>query len=430
MKNKKLIFIQLNELNFEFLDPYLDTLKLKSFKKLINDGFVETSSENKYSSLEPWIQWASISTGKTFKEHKIFRLGDILNYKGNQIYETLEKKGLNVGAISPMNVENRMQNPSYFIPDPWTNTKSDDSFWSRNISKMINQVVNDNSKGKASLYSIIILFLSIIRFGNFKNYTKYLYYFISSYNKKWRRALFLDLLLHDIHLSFLRKKVNFSSIFFNGLAHIQHHYFLNSKANKNELNNPDWYISKNLDPFAEALILYDKIIDDYINFEAYDLILATGLRQVPFHEVKYYYRLKDHTNFLKNLKINFLRVEPRMTGDFLIHFRNVKEANEAQNKLSKVLTDENIRIFDEIENRGLTLFLTLTYDKQINEFLFITNGSSKIKLFNYVDFVGIKNGKHDGKGYFYSRGIPKKLSLEAKDHVSKIYNLIDDYFAI
>ena len=50
MKNKKLIFIQLNELNFEFLDPYLDTLKLKSFKKLINDGFVETSSENKYSS--------------------------------------------------------------------------------------------------------------------------------------------------------------------------------------------------------------------------------------------------------------------------------------------------------------------------------------------------------------------------------------------
>ena len=50
MKNKKLIFIQLNELNFEFLDPYLDTLKLKSFKKLINDGFVETSSENKFIS--------------------------------------------------------------------------------------------------------------------------------------------------------------------------------------------------------------------------------------------------------------------------------------------------------------------------------------------------------------------------------------------
>lgn len=430
MKNNKLIFIQLNELNFEFLEPYLDTLELKSFKMLINDGFVETSSENKYSSLEPWIQWASISTGKTFKEHKIFRLGDILNYKGNQIYETLEKKGLNVGAISPMNVENRMQNPSYFIPDPWTNTKSDDSFWSRNISKMISQVVNDNSKGKASFYSIFILFLSIIRFGKFKNYTRYLYYFISSYNKKWRRALFLDLLLHDIHLSFLRKKVNFSSIFFNGLAHIQHHYFLNSKANKNEFNNPDWYISKNLDPFAEALILYDKIIDDYINYEMYDLILATGLRQVPFNEVKYYYRLKDHTNFLKNLKIDFLRVEPRMTGDFLIHFRNLKEATEAQNKLSKVITHQNIRIFEEIENRGLTLFLTLTYDKQIDEFSFITNGSSKINLFNYVDFVGIKNGKHDGKGYFYSRGIPKKLILEAKDHVSKIYNLIDNYFAI
>ena len=45
--------------------------------------------ENKYEFLEPWIQWAAISTGKTYMDHKVFRLGDIVNYSGNQIYEVL-----------------------------------------------------------------------------------------------------------------------------------------------------------------------------------------------------------------------------------------------------------------------------------------------------------------------------------------------------
>ena len=430
MKKNKLLFIQLNELNFEFLKPYLDKLNLKSFRSIVKEGFIETTSENQYQELEPWIQWASISTGKTYMEHKVFRLGDIVNYSGNQIYEVLEKKGLKVGAISPMNAENRMLKPIYFIPDPWTNTKSDESFWSKSITKMIKQVVNDNTKGKASVYSITIICLSLLRFGKLKNYLNYFYYFVTSYKKKWRRALFLDLLLHDIHLSLLKKNLNFSTIFFNGLAHIQHHYFLNAKEIKGKLENPNWYISNKLDPFGEALILYDKILRDYINFKSYDLILATGLRQVPFDEVKYYYRLKNHSDFLKKFNIKFLKIDPRMTGDFLVSFLSEEDAKVAQNKLSNIFADEGIKIFEEIENRGDTLFLTLTYDKEIDKGLIVKSESTTVNLYDYVDFVGIKNGKHDKKGYFYSKGLPKKLSLNSNDHVKKIYNLIENYFAI
>ena len=66
----------------------------------------------------------------------------------NQIFEIVESKGYSVGCISPMNTLNKLKEPKYFIPDPWTVTKTDKTFWSRNISKAINQAVNDNSNKK------------------------------------------------------------------------------------------------------------------------------------------------------------------------------------------------------------------------------------------------------------------------------------------
>ncbi len=430
MKKKKLIFIQLNEINFDYVSPYLSKIKIDNFKKLIDEGLITTSSEKNYEELEPWIQWASVATGKTLQEHKIFRLGDIIKYKEDQIYEILENKNLSVGAICPMNVENRMKDPVYFIPDPWTNTSSDKSFWSKNLTKTLVQVVNDNTKGKASLHSLLILFLSIIRFGKFSNYLKFFYFFITGFQKKWRRALFLDLLINDIHLSLIKKnKVNFSTIFFNGLAHIQHHYFLNSIAIKNEFKNPTWYIKENLDPFEEALVVYDKIIGDYLDINDYDLILATGLRQVAYDRVKFYYRLKDHKTFLKKINIVYKSVEPRMTGDFLITFESLKSAQVAQNILSNLLTKDSEQIFSLIDNRGLSLFITLTYDKEIKKESILQNTASLIDLFNYVDFVGIKNGKHDEKGYLYYRGNIKKFLPDNNKHVKEIFNSINSYFS-
>ena len=65
------------------------------------------------------IQWVSVNLGKDFNGHKIFRLGDIINHpEEEQIFEKIEGKGFKVGAISPMNSENRLKNPAYFIPDP------------------------------------------------------------------------------------------------------------------------------------------------------------------------------------------------------------------------------------------------------------------------------------------------------------------------
>ena len=39
---------------------------------------IETSSEKNYENLEPWIQWVSFYTGKSYEEHKVFFLNELI----------------------------------------------------------------------------------------------------------------------------------------------------------------------------------------------------------------------------------------------------------------------------------------------------------------------------------------------------------------
>lgn len=425
---KKFIFLQLNEINFEILKKYIkkNKIKLRNFEYIQSSfKYCETFAEQKYDLLEPWIQWVSVFTGKQFSEHKIFRLGDIVYNKNlKQIFEVLEEKGLSVGAISPMNVENRLKKPSYFIPDPWTNSNSDNSSFSKRITKMLRQTVNDNGTQKLSISSIMCIFEIIIRTLNLKRTNFLIRLIISSFFKPWKRSLVLDYLIHMVHIYFLKKKkVDFSSIFFNAGAHIQHHYFFNSKHAENSKKNPSWYIKSNADPVLDMFIVYDKILEDYLKLynDNHKIFIATGLRQVPYDNIKYYYRLRDHKNFLNKIKIKYSKLFTRMTRDFEIQFENSKEMLDALDILKKIYVKKNNEnLFKEIEVREKSLFVTLTYPKEImKDDLIIAKNKNELSLFNEVIFLAIKNGMHETKGYaFASQNIKNNFS-------KKIININD-----
>ena len=91
-----------------------------------------------------------------------------------QFFEQVEAMGYSVGAISAMNVENRILKPKYFIPDPWTSTPTDGSWWSRRIGTAISQAVNDNAQSRLSFSSMVSLILGLVRFSQPKHYGLYL----------------------------------------------------------------------------------------------------------------------------------------------------------------------------------------------------------------------------------------------------------------
>jgi hypothetical protein len=423
MIKKKLLLIQINEINFDLIKKYQNDIQFQFFNEDFFKKLSITNSEEKYDLLEPWIQWVSVYTGKRANEHKIFRLGDIKKYSGDLIFNTIEKLNKSIGIVCSMNVGNNFKKLKYFFSDPWTNDHSGPGKKIKFISKTISQVVNLNSHKSIpiSLYfKVLVVLLVSFRFKNIFLYLKLIFKF----KKRWNKALLLDLMLHDLHVNLLSKnKTEFSSIFFNAGAHIQHHYFFNSKYFENkDINNPEWYIKKKHDPILDMIVFYDQILSEYKKLNEYHIILATGLSQKPYDRTKYYYRLKNHDKFLNDLNIDFVKVEPRMTRDFLITFKDDIEKNQAIQKLNE-LNRINKQIIFSFEDRKDSIFVTLSIQHEItkNEQILIDN-NRKILIKEHVVFVALKNGMHDQKGYFYS-------TLDTKvDNITEINQQIVNFF--
>ena len=424
---KNLTLLELNEINFDYVRWYIENgYPLPGFEWLMQQNPIETFAEDKYEELEPWIQWPSVHTGKTFEEHQVFRLGDIVKTDHRQIFEEVEAQGVRVGAISPMNAANNLTNPTYFIPDPWTKTKTSGSWLVKRLSDAVSQAVNDNSGGRISprsLLSIAICYLFLIPL---KQKIGLIRLAIRSKGKPWNRALFLDTFLYGTHKTLSRRtKTQFSTLFLNAGAHIQHHYIFNSPAAGTTKPNPDWYVPTSEDPFLEMLKTYDEIFQELASLNDSELIVATGLSQKPYPAIKFYYRLKDHHGFLEQIGIKFERVTPRMTRDFLIDFAEESQASIAATSLSKITIDNGKKLFGKIDNRGKELFVVLDYPFEIDERTTVTTKNGKIHLARHVHFVALKNGEHQTRGFIFSTLTD---SLSKSTHVKNLHKTITNYF--
>lgn len=425
----RLIVLQLNEVNFDIVERYLQQHRLPAFERLMR-GFkrFETYAEREYTNLEPWIQWVSAQTGKTFDEHRVFRLGDIVKTDLPQVFEALEARGLRVGALSPMNAQNRLKAPAYFVPDPWTDTASDGSGFSQRLTEMLRQTVNDNATQRVSWRSKLTILEALVRSFDPVRTMQLLSAIAATRRKPWTKSLILDRLIHLLHRSlWARSKPDVSFVFFNAGAHIQHHYFLNSAHAGSSLRNPAWYIHSNADPVLDMLVAYDRILADYVE-QASDgvrLIVATGLTQVPYDRVKFYYRLADHARFLEQVGIVGASVLPRMTRDFEVTFADLEAAQRGAGLLRTLrMARDGKPVFGEVDERGTSLFVTLTYADEIQPDDAVMLGDRRIDGFgSMVAFVAIKNGMHNSKGFaFVSPDTPASVPA-GPVHVSALYEL-------
>jgi hypothetical protein len=423
----KTILLGLNELNFDYIKFYIDQGLLPNFKFLFEiQPPIETVSENEYKLLEPWVQWVTIHSGKSYEEHNVFRLGDIVDHPElSQLFEELENEGLSVGAVSPFNAENRLNNPVFFVPDPWTKTVPSGNWIVKALYQAVHQSVNDNAKSKLNFKSIFSLGLGLLLYVPLYRWSHYLKT-VFNLKKPGTKALILDSLLADIHLTLWKKnKPDFSNLFLNSGAHIQHHYLFNSKAYQGDIKNPEWYCPKDFDPLIQILSEYDKQIEKLLKLKNVKLLVATGLHQQPHEHLTFYWRIKEHVKFANKIVIeNFTEIFPRMSRDFLVKFKNEKEALKAEKLLNSFYSSkDDIKIF-QVDNRSVSLFVELVYPNDIEDNDSIYSKESDFKLENfksYLAFVAIKNGEHNGIGYLTSNF---DLKLENKINLIDLKSII------
>ena len=149
----RLDILQVNELNFDLVEKYIANGESLPALERIIQSMKKTKSEKEYNKLEPWIQWPSFYTGKSFENHKIYRLGDFDKYSGENILKYWVDIGREVVCISPMNLTNSLKQKGIFLPDPWTNTFFTGPWALRWVYGAIKSFVNNNSSGKVSKFS-------------------------------------------------------------------------------------------------------------------------------------------------------------------------------------------------------------------------------------------------------------------------------------
>lgn len=178
----------------------------------------------------------------------------------------------------------------------------------------------------------------------------------------------------------------------------------------------------------DAIFFYDNLLYEYSNFEDYEILIATGLTQIPYDRKKFYYRIKNHENFLKKCQIKYNKVLPRMTRDFALEFSNEQQCMIAQKQIDDINNLNKKKIF-QIDNRGKSLFITLVISEEISEFDYLyLRENIKIKIIDYVNFVALKNGMHDQKGFIYFTNDEFYISSDNLFHVKEIHNIILNYF--
>ena len=427
----RLCVLGLNEINFEYVRGYAELGHLPNLEKLLDENsVVKTDSDQEYKYLEPWIQWVTIHTGLPFKEHQVFRLGDIvLNKNLKPIFEKIEDFGSTVGAISPFNARNSMRNQKFFVPDPWTNTEVTGGWMAKAFTQSVKQFVNNNVTSKVSVAGVVNLLLT---FPFIVPVTRYIHYWrlIRNISKTGRKVIECDSLLSDLFAKqYNQYKSDFSLLFLNVGAHIQHHYLFNSSQYVGELKTPEWYCPKTEeDPLLEVLIDYDAIVGRILKNSGLRLMILTGLHQVPHSELTYYWRPRDHLNLVNLLGVEgVVSVEPRMSGDFLLVFDSQEMAAKAEDYLGRAYEAKSVSSIFSVDNRGVTLFAELIYSLEINEQTLIVVRDTSVEVDSFIDhvaFVAIKNGEHNGEGYLladFSTTDKERIELE------NVHELILDF---
>jgi len=425
---KKAILIGLNELNFEYIKHYASQGKLPNFKRLFDSSkVIETESEKEYKLLEPWIQWTTVHTGKSYEEHKIFRLGDITDAPSlEQLFESLEEKGMTIGAVSPFNADNRLKNPKFFVPDPWTKTKVSGNRLVKELYEAVHQSVNDNAQGSLKLSTLFTILQAVLLYVPI---SRYWHYFKLFKDRKLPgvKAIILDSLLGDTFIALAkRKKPDFSNLFLNSGAHIQHHYLFNSEAYLGAQKNPEWYCPESYDPLIRVLKEYDALLGR-LDKVSERIILATGLHQQPHKHLTFYWRINEHKDFITKIGVKSVsELLPRMSRDFLVRFDSKEACAEAFIILDSLkMRSDGEKVFT-IDNRGDSLFVELTYPNDISETDAIFSKEYTIDVPNfkkYISFVAIKNGEHNGIGYLTSN-FDLNLKKE-KIKLTEVRNIIE-----
>jgi len=429
-QNQKLIVVNINEFNHNFLLRKSKTFKCKNiinFFRNFDKSKTFTLDKIQHENLDPWVQEVSINTGKNSKKHKIKNLGEKLNSNIFQIWDLISKK-FTVSVWGSMNSQLRdNKNINIFFPDPWNFTSKIKPQDLENLFLLPNYYAKNYTDIKVSnftkytIYLIkIVLKSSIVLkhiFFNFFFYLKNI--FFSKIPLNFKLFIIFDIICLLILLNLEKKnRSDCVFIFLNSIAHFQHNYWDDKKNYKN------YFIF-----FDKLFFVLNKHLSNYQS-----AIIYNGFTQKRI-KPEYLLRPYNPKKLLKKLKITFIRSEQNMTNGAILFFKNERKQKYFYNKM-KNLTLGNLYLFELKKIDKKSFFYKIRIKSNYQKFDRVSfkkkfdyykeyKKSKKVNLnFDLLDeFKFIKTtGIHINQGLFFHKNLNIKIKKKFQNHY--IFNII------
>jgi hypothetical protein len=416
----RVLLLEFNELCPRLLDEWMEDGALPNFRRFHDRSEVfVTKADASPPALEPWIQWYSLHTGLSYQQHRVFHLADGPKASHPDIWTVVRQMGRRTCNCSSMNAKGFDAQGSVFIPDPWCTSERASpaplNAFSDFVASQVQEYTNPvSTAGRAQLARFVVFMLSHgLQVDTVARVLRQLATErLQDRRLAWKRAVALDWLQRDVFLHYFRKnKPHFSSFFLNSTAHLQHAYWRCMEPDAFEVkpNTEDERLHRDAILFGYQNM--DRLLADFFALESdgVTLVLASALSQQPFLRFEHL----GGQNFYRPLKIEALlkevlevapdRIEPVMTHQYQLRFRDERTAAAAEQRLRAVCCDGQQLL--SLEKSKESIVIGCQLNSQLRDAAEITFGEGDIRGSRFFDFFyridETKSGCHHPDGVLW-----------------------------
>lgn len=420
-----MFFLQINEFSPALMAKAATALNAKHLMRLLElqHTRTETTDKEERFGLDPWVQWVSIHTGQPSTVHGVGHLGDVPQLCFPQIWEVLDKQGLSSGVWGAMNARRGMaKNNVFFFPDPWT-------FSEHASPAMLNDLLAlpryfSKNYGDLSTKKLLTHSLRLLRFCLRPSMMRTLLpltpKFLSTVLRhgvpEYLLFSLFDLVNAHLFVRFYKdKSPDFSLLFLNSLAHLQHHKWMDNESLSKEM--------------LIAFDLFDStlgVLFGGLQKEQQWLIANAFSQTCTSEKNEYLYRQKNPEKFLSSVGISFEKVEQAMTNDGHVFFDSADAAQAAAGAL-RAATINGRPAFHVEHNSAYPdkIFYQFIIWDPLPENTIICINERALLFYELFEKITKRTGSHISTGDIFAKG----LELPAVIANHEIHNHILNAFA-
>lgn len=421
---RRLLLIELNEFDPEFVLAAGRRLGLKNFEVIaqMTRGTTSTADRVEHQGLDPWVQWVNVHSGLPSERHKIKRLGQTTRQEAKQLWTVLGERGYSWGVWGAMNAP-RQSAPgcAFFFPDPW-------SFEEEACPSRLNELLAlprymsknyldaDPRRVLREAARLTMALISPEMWGTTLSFSRHM----------MAEALRVRLSLHGMatFLDYLctlvfvdrrrRQRPDFSLIFLNNIAHLQHQFWSKSGPMHPEMelglrltDKMIGLLMKSLDP-SEAVIIMNGLKQKNVDGEGYCV-----------------YRQRSPQGMLAELGLPGV-VEQCMTHDAHVLCATAEEADQVERGLAGCHLRSGTPAFYVERVSDTRVFYQIDFECEVAPDEELTRGNQALPLSSVIELYARRTGAHIPDADVFYRGV----ELPGKMWNHEIYSHILRHFGI